>query len=122
MTSEPRLWQRTMSESMALLHGSGMISMAPDTIKGLENTQDLGCHLRPGRDLRVMLKLGSYRSEWLALTQVAMVTSKPRLLQRTVSGPVVLPQPGSVLMSVVHGTKGHGVCDNVHGPCCHGAS
>lgn len=89
-----------MSESMALLHlGSGLISMAPDTSKNLENTQGLGCHLRPGRDLRVILKLGSYRCECLALTQVAMVTSKLRLLQRTVSG--------SVLMSVVHGTKGH---------------
>lgn len=34
--------------------GSGLNSIAPDITEGCANTQDLGHHLRPGWDVRVM--------------------------------------------------------------------
>lgn len=47
-----------------------------------------------------MVLPGSCQSEWLVLPSRDMVSTEPRLLLKTMSGPVVLLHPSSVLMSV----------------------
>lgn len=81
MTSGPRLWSRAISGSMTLLQpGIGLISMATGITECHANDLGLGCHLRPGGDLRVMLQLGP------ALPQGVMKTTRLRLQLRAVSG------------------------------------
>lgn len=60
--------------------------MVADTTEGFANTQGLDCCLRLGGDLRVMLQLEPYKSEWSTLPQSAMVTSVPRLELRVMFG------------------------------------
>lgn len=76
--------------------GSVLMPMASDSIEGHVNARGLGCHLEPR-------KFG-----WPALPIEAIVTSSPGLLPKTMSGSVVLPQSGSVLMFMAHSnTKVH---------------
>ena len=96
--TEPRMQHRAMSGSVALQQPGSVVHI---TAKGCVNTWDLGLRLMPCWSLRNMLQLKPYRSEWLALPQVAMVTSQARLLLRTMSGSMTLLQLGSALMSVV---------------------
>lgn len=57
---------------------------------------------------RTTLQLGSYKSEWHKLPPGAMLSPGPGTLLRTMSGSMILPQQGSVLMSVAHAaTKDH---------------
>lgn len=84
------------------------MSLAPVTIKCHADSTGLGCHLGwywcPG----VMLPLGPCRSGWPLLTPGAMVTARPGLLPRTMSGSMDLWQSRSVLKSVAHvAIKGH---------------
>lgn len=52
--------------------------------------------------------VGPFQSRWSVLTPGTMVISRPRPLSKTMSGSVVFPQSGSVLMSVAHvATKDH---------------
>lgn len=69
----------------------------PETIKDCVDAGGLGCHLGPCLCLRVMLLWGLCWSRWPALSPGTMVTFEFRLLPRTVSGSVVLPQLGSVI-------------------------
>lgn len=77
--------------------------VVPDTIEGHANASDVGHHLVPCWYLRTMLAWVPCQSEWSGL----LAGAKPRLLLRTVSGCVVLPQPDSALVSVAHGTNKH---------------
>lgn len=54
----------------------------------------------PGGDVRVMLLLWPYRTEWPALSQGTMVMSGFRLQLRNMAGSMVLLQPGFMLISV----------------------
>lgn len=55
-------------------------------------------------DPRGILQLGWWQFEKPVLPSGALMTSKPRLLMRTMYGSVVLSQPGSMLMSITKGT------------------
>lgn len=58
--------------------------------------------------LRAMMPQGLCQSEWPALLPETMVTSQPRLLPRTMSGSVFLPELMSILMPMSHhATKDH---------------
>lgn len=71
--------------------------------KGRMDVWSLGCRLWSCCCLRAVVP-----SESHALSPGAMVISGPRLLPRTMSGFMVLPQLGSALISVAHGNiKGH---------------
>lgn len=79
-----------------------------ETIKDYADAGGLDCHFGLCWCLRAMLLWGSCWYRWPALPPGTMVTFGLRLLPRTISGSVVLPQSGSVLMSVTQvATKGH---------------
>ena len=94
----PGLLPKAMSGSVTLLQpGSVLMSIDPETIKDHCNDVDLVYHL----GLRC-------QSKWPALTPGNMVTHRPGLLPRIMSGSVVLPQPRSVMMSMANAaTKDH---------------
>lgn len=115
MTSEPVLQFWAMSWSIALPQsGSGLISMASDTIKGHSDAGGLGHHLRLCRCLRVMPPLEPCQSEGPSLPPWAKVTSEPRLLIGTMSGSVNTPGSGpqSVIMLVSEGCAATGTCQS----------
>lgn len=86
---------------------SVLMSTTPGVVQGYVDSSGLGCLLCPLLGSRSMLLLGPYRSGWPWLPP-GMGTPRPRLLPRTVSGSVVLPQPRSMLMSMACvATKGH---------------
>lgn len=83
---------------VALPHpGSVLMSVTPETIKDCVDAGGLGCHLGPCLCLRVLLLWGLCWSRWPALSPGTMVTFGLRLLPRTVSGSMVLPQLGSLI-------------------------
>lgn len=115
---------------MILLHpGSVLISVTPMTIKDHADASCLGFHLGPCCYPRAMLLWEPCQFRWPVLPLGTMITPGTRLLSRTMTGPVVLPHPGSVLMFMAHvATKGHidawdlgcNLCyEGVLGPCCH---
>lgn len=70
--------------------GSLLMCVVPDIIKGHAHARDLSYHLGPYWIPRAMLMLGLYQSEWPSWPLGVVVISKPGLLQRIKSGPVVL--------------------------------
>lgn len=109
VSSGPKLLPSDMPGFMTLQHpGSELMSMAPITTKDHEDIQHLVNHLRSCWCPRAMLPLRPGQSEWPALPPMAIVTSIPGLVLKTMSGSVILPQQGSVLMFVAYATtKGH---------------
>lgn len=91
MSSGPGLLLRALSGSMALLQPVSVDVGASNTIGGNANARVLGYHLGPCWCPKAMLSPG------------VKVTLKSGLLKKTLSGSVILPWPGSLLMSVTHG-------------------
>lgn len=84
------------------------MSAAPETIEDHDDGRGLGCHLEPRWYPKAMLLQGPHQSQWPALPPGTMVTSRPRLLPRTLTRFMVLPQLGSILMTMAYvTTKGH---------------
>lgn len=111
---------RARSRSVTLPYpGSVPMSMAPVIIDGHEDAQHLGCHLRLCWYLRAMPSLGTYWSEGPLPSTGSMVTSGRELLPRAVSGPVVMLQVGSVLISVACSSTGAMwvMCIEIQVPC-----
>lgn len=77
-----------------LQSGSGLISVVPDTTEVQANTRSLGCHQKPGADMRVILQLGHIDLSGLHCHKDAMLMSGPRLLLKA----------GSELMSMAPDT------------------
>ena len=79
-----------------------LLSITPDTFKGHASVIGMDCHLGPCWHLRAMC-CGVHAEPSDVGSHLAIVTG---ILAG--SGSVVLPQSGSVLMSVAQGaTKGH---------------
>ena len=89
-----------------------LMFVAPDTTKGFADARGLVIHLTPCWCPRATLLWSPCQSEKLMLPPESMVKAKPRLLPRTMSGSMVVPQPGSLMISVAHdATK----CQRLHG-------
>lgn len=91
MSSGSGLLLKAMSGSLALLQPGSVDVGAPNTIGGNVNARVPGHHLGPCWCPKAML-----------LPRVK-VTLKSGLLKKILSGSVILPWPGSLLISVVHG-------------------
>lgn len=92
----PELLLRDMSVTMALLWLHSLLtSMAPVTTEGHVKVHSLGQHLKPYWSLRVSLPPGPYKSEW---PSSLCLYPGPETWLRAISGSIVLPHPGSVLM------------------------
>lgn len=95
---------------------SVLMPAAPDTVESHANARGQSHHRGPCWHLRVMLPWGPCQSGWSVLSPGTMVTSEPRLLPRTVFGPMLLIQLGSVLMPMSHvATRDH---TDAHGLGC----
>lgn len=98
VTSRSRLQQRALSGSVVLLHPRSMLKfMTYVTTKDQVNAWVLVLNLWYFGCLRTIPQSGHYRSEWPVLWLGTMLSSRPGLLSRAVSGWVVLMQPGSML-------------------------
>lgn len=106
LMSGSELPPRTMSVSEALLQlGSVLVSIAHVTTEGHVDVHGLCCHLK----LCCLCAIGAPLIWVTCTTTWDHVMSKPMLPQKTMSGSMVLLQPGSQLMSMAHA--------NVHGLC-----
>lgn len=103
--------------------------MAPVATEGHGETCGLGRQLVTMLVSEAHAVVGLCKWGWPILPPGAMVTSWPKLLPRTVSKCMVLPQPMAELMSLARdATRGYTmdkvyatICDHVliQGPCCH---
>ncbi|MEJ1284915.1 hypothetical protein NN561_015905 [Cricetulus griseus] len=109
MTSGPELLPGVMSGNIALKQpGFVLMSMASLTTEGHVDNQDLVRPLSPCWCMRAMRPQEPCLFGWPILPPRTMVTSKPGLWCRAMSGSMALPQPGSELTFMASNTiKGH---------------
>ena len=97
----PRIWAEPKATSGTVVlpqPQTVLTSVVPENIKDHASARGLGPCWCP----RAMVPWGPCKSGWLAPPPGTMVTPEPGLLSRTMSGSVVLPESGSVLISTVH--------------------
>ena len=100
-------WRLCLGPWPYLSQSFGWYSWNLITLKAMQICGALSHHVQPGRDLRVILQPGPYRSKWSAMPQVVWLHRGLGCSWWSCLGPWPYLSLGSVLMSVGPDTKGH---------------